>query len=93
MTQRSLVRMATVVVMLVTISLTFCHGTVFAKASKQPIKVLFIGNSYTNYNDMALTVAELGRDLGYDIQPTVRTVGGTSFVHGYAAVALFFLNA
>lgn len=53
------------------------HG----EAAVAPIRVLFIGNSYTLYNDLPRMVAEMGRSLGYDVRPATRAVGGASFAY------------
>ncbi len=44
----------------------------------KPIRVLMIGNSYTMFNDMPATLAEMGRSLGHDISVDVAAVGGKS---------------
>lgn len=49
-----------------------------ADATALRCNVLFIGNSYTMYNDMPTTVVRMGRKLGYDLRATVRAVGGYS---------------
>lgn len=71
-------RMFFACVALSAIAVAFCaEGNVRADAA--PMRVLFIGNSYTLFNDMPETVAAMGRSLGYDIRPEVCAVGGASF--------------
>lgn len=50
-----------------------------ATAYSAPVSVLFIGNSYTRFNDLHRVVAEMGRSLGYDIRTDRHTIGGGSF--------------
>lgn len=64
------VRCTTIVAVLLCAAVTQAQG--------KPMRVLFIGNSYTMFNDMPNTVAEMGRSLGYDIRPEVRGIGGAS---------------
>lgn len=64
------VRFATVVAVL------FCAAT--GQAQGTPVRVLFVGNSYTMFNDMPNMLSEMGRSLGYDIRPEVRGIGGAS---------------
>jgi hypothetical protein len=47
-------------------ALTFCYATstFAAKAEEQPIRILFIGNSYTYYNDMPLLLEDLAAESG-----------------------------
>jgi hypothetical protein len=46
-----------------------------------PIKVLFIGNSYTYYNSMPSLVEQLGCSLGYKIEDDSTTPGGYRFLN------------
>lgn len=50
-----------------------------AEARRAPTYVLFIGNSYTQFNDLHRVVSEMGWSLGYDIRTDEHTVGGASF--------------
>lgn len=67
----------TAVLMAVLAAMSAAAGS--GRADMTPIRVLFIGNSYTMFNDMPDMLAEMGRGLGYDIRPEVRAVGGASF--------------
>lgn len=64
-------------VIAVVVAFAICNmGAVKAEAA--PIRVLFIGNSYTAFNDMPVMVAQMGSSLGHNIIPEMRTVGGAS---------------
>jgi hypothetical protein len=55
----------------------------------QPIRVLFIGNSFTMFNDMPDMVAHMAHSLGYDLRPEVVAVGGKSLsYHRHSAKTL-----
>lgn len=64
-------------------ALTFCYATstFAAKVEEQPIRILFIGNSYTYYNDMPLLLEELAAGSGI-----VRPIETETIAYGRATL-------
>ena len=48
------------------------------KASKRPIRILFIGNSFTARNDLPALIAQLAAARGVQIEHTLLSIGGAS---------------
>lgn len=48
---------------------------------EEKMKILFVGNSYTFFNDMPALFAELCKENGVDVQVDSVTRGGYSFAH------------
>jgi hypothetical protein len=53
------------------------------KAQINPLKVLFIGNSITYFNDMPLLFESMAEDQGHSVDISMYAPGGTGFVHHY----------
>jgi len=49
-----------------------------SKPSKQPIRMLFIGNSFTARNDLPNLIAQLAAEQGITVEPTLLSMGGAS---------------
>src|SRR4051812_45853779 len=49
-----------------------------AKSKKHPIRILFIGNSFTARNDLPGLIAGLARARGIDVETTLLSIGGAS---------------
>ena len=61
--------------------LAFCAGTTTLFAQNDTTRVLFIGNSYTGYNNLAGMVEQLSASAGYPIITMSHTPGGTRLMH------------
>ena len=62
---------------LVVLLLAACHGAQHdAEPPGEPLRVLFIGSSYTFYNDLPEMFAELMRSGGYEAKVDMFPVGG-----------------
>ena len=48
---------------------------------KKNIRILFVGNSHTYYNDMPLTVRELFAKIGVTAEVTMQTRGGKNLIY------------
>jgi hypothetical protein len=57
--------------LLLAVSLAACFGD-----SEPPVRVLFIGNSYTHYNDMPSMVERLAKSAGLRIEAGMQAPGG-----------------
>jgi PKD repeat protein len=53
------------------------------KAQINPLKVLFIGNSITYFNDMPQLFESMAEDQGHEVEVSMYAPGGTGFVHHY----------
>lgn len=60
-----------------------------AQTTDDPLKVLFVGNSLTYYNDMPQTFEQLSDEQGYHVTVDQHTPGGTGFVHHVANNTLY----
>ena len=54
-----------------------------SKAQINPLKVLFIGNSITYFNDMPLLFESIAENQGHEVEVSMYAPGGTGFVHHY----------
>ena len=54
-------------------------GTALAAQKSQPIRVLFIGNSYTFYHNLPDLVSQIGESVGFPIDATACTKGSQRF--------------
>ena len=54
-------------------------GTALAAQKAQPIRVLFIGNSYTFYHNLPDLVSQIGESVGFPIDATACTKGSQRF--------------
>jgi PKD repeat protein len=54
-----------------------------AIAQSSPLKVLFIGNSITYFNDMPLLFESMAEDQGHPVEVSMYAPGGTGFVNHY----------
>ncbi len=52
-------------------------------AQSNPLKVLFIGNSITYFNDMPLLFESMAEDQGHSVDVSMYAPGGTGFVHHF----------
>lgn len=68
--------------LMVVIVLTFVISFI-STAQSTPLKVLFIGNSITYYNDMPLLFESMSEDQGHPVDVTMYAPGGTGFVHHF----------
>lgn len=63
---------------------TFTVGLSSASnAQSTPLKVLFIGNSITYFNDMPLLFESMAEDQGHPVEVSMYAPGGTGFVNHY----------
>ena len=53
-------------------------GVLVGEARQAPLRVLFIGNSYTYYNNLPCLVAQLGQSRGRTIETQMIAIGGAS---------------
>lgn len=60
-----------------------------AQTTDNPLKVLFVGNSLTYYNNMPQTFEQLADEQGYHVTIDQHTPGGTGFVHHVANSTLY----
>ena len=56
--------------------LTSCNRPHSGTAPGEPLRVLFIGNSYTFFNNLPEMFAELARSGGYEVQADISAKGG-----------------
>jgi hypothetical protein len=50
------------------------------KAQDEPIRVLFLGNSYTAYNNLPQLIDDCAASAGFDMETGANTPGGTTFL-------------
>jgi len=76
------------------VAATHCVAGTGKALGATPVHVLFIGNSFTMFNDMPRTVASMGRSLGHDLIVEVCAVGGKGFAyHRQSAVTLQVIDS
>src|SRR5690242_17486670 len=49
-----------------------------AKSSKHPMRILFVGNSFTARNNLPNLIAQLAAEQGITVEPTLLSMGGAS---------------
>jgi len=77
---RAALRATAGVVVCATLGLSVTPGTLGAQGNSRPMRVLFIGNSYTYFNNLAITIADfaMARREVRVLVPTVVLVGGST---------------
>lgn len=67
------------IIKVITFLFIICYIPV--RATARPLKILFVGNSITYYNDMPQTFRDIANDKGDSVLLTVYAPGGTGFQH------------
>jgi len=67
----------------------FFSVSVFSQTATDPLKVLFVGNSITYFNNLPQTFKQIADEQGYPVSLDQHTPGGTGFVHHVVNNALY----